>query len=258
MKRRSKQIVYGTSYIVFLLIILTVVYAIWLKPVPTCFDGILNQDEQGVDCGGICQKSCSLLSLRPVEIVSVDSVVVNNMNIAVVEIRNPNVEYGVGNFEYSLSVPNRFGEVMLLNDETFIYPGEIRYRVLIDVPIETLGGEIDSLPYKFSTSTLNWLRLDSFSKPKSQIRDVKTSFDTERNLLFIEGILKNENNFKISEAVLSGAIYDDDNLLIGASRTLIKDLEPVGERFFQIVVSVNANFDQSKVVAPKLRVEMMR
>lgn len=29
----------------------------------TCFDGIQNQDEQGIDCGGSCEKKCSFLTM---------------------------------------------------------------------------------------------------------------------------------------------------------------------------------------------------
>ena len=28
---------------------------------PTCFDGVKNQDEEGVDCGGVCKKGCGFL-----------------------------------------------------------------------------------------------------------------------------------------------------------------------------------------------------
>jgi len=32
-------------------------------PLETCFDGIKNQDERGVDCGGVCEKRCSVFTI---------------------------------------------------------------------------------------------------------------------------------------------------------------------------------------------------
>ena len=34
------------------------VYTVLFKVDPTCFDGKKNQDERGIDCGGVCALVC--------------------------------------------------------------------------------------------------------------------------------------------------------------------------------------------------------
>lgn len=29
----------------------------------TCFDGMMNQDEEGIDCGGVCEQRCSFFTI---------------------------------------------------------------------------------------------------------------------------------------------------------------------------------------------------
>ena len=52
----KKQLTY---FSVFLIIIIGAIVVFWLKATaPSCTDGKHNQDERGIDCGGICAKEC--------------------------------------------------------------------------------------------------------------------------------------------------------------------------------------------------------
>ncbi len=55
---RQRQLNYLTTVVAFLALVGLVIYFVY-KPVPTCFDGRQNQDEEGVDCGGVCSLACS-------------------------------------------------------------------------------------------------------------------------------------------------------------------------------------------------------
>ncbi|MEN9649059.1 MAG: hypothetical protein RL094_26 [Candidatus Parcubacteria bacterium] len=55
----KRQLAYATLVLVVLLIVIGLpVYFIYIQKQPTCFDKIKNQNEQGVDCGGVCQRAC--------------------------------------------------------------------------------------------------------------------------------------------------------------------------------------------------------
>ena len=48
------------TYLLFALVAVAgLIAAIWLNiTAPSCTDGKQNQDEQGIDCGGVCAKEC--------------------------------------------------------------------------------------------------------------------------------------------------------------------------------------------------------
>jgi len=59
----KKKIQYSIGFfVIFLLLVSYPVYSIinlFFSDTPTCFDGIQNQDERNVDCGGICAQMCA-------------------------------------------------------------------------------------------------------------------------------------------------------------------------------------------------------
>lgn len=72
--RFKRKLSYFLGLVIFILVIFLIFFFIY-KPQPTCFDGVKNQDEEGVDCGGSCVRVCSenafqfnFLWSRPVEI----------------------------------------------------------------------------------------------------------------------------------------------------------------------------------------------
>ena len=58
---------------------------------PTCFDGKQNQDESGVDCGGVCEKVCSFQAVKPNIIWSRSFKVSEGIYNAIAYIENPNI-----------------------------------------------------------------------------------------------------------------------------------------------------------------------
>ena len=84
----KKQLTY---LLIFLIVIVGIIFAVWLKiTVPSCTDGKQNQDEKGVDCGGVCSKEClgeikdlAILWSKPLKVAG------NNYDaVALVENRN--------------------------------------------------------------------------------------------------------------------------------------------------------------------------
>lgn len=72
---RHKITIVGTLTAIVLVIAAIFVYVKFIKHDPTCFDQKQNQDERGIDCGGVCSLMCSadvkpLLPLwtRPIKI----------------------------------------------------------------------------------------------------------------------------------------------------------------------------------------------
>jgi hypothetical protein len=51
-RQRKKIVIISIPILIILLIVLIRIF--YIKPAPTCADGIKNGNEQGIDCGGPC------------------------------------------------------------------------------------------------------------------------------------------------------------------------------------------------------------
>jgi hypothetical protein len=64
-ERFFKQIVFSILTVVVIFFIGLITFQI-VRPKPSCFDGIKNNTETGIDCGGKCQ-SCEIQTLTKLE-----------------------------------------------------------------------------------------------------------------------------------------------------------------------------------------------
>jgi hypothetical protein len=63
---RRRLIIVGTIVLVVLIVLVGAFYKTFLSKAPSCVDGIQNQGEQGIDCGGPCPYLCTALEESPV------------------------------------------------------------------------------------------------------------------------------------------------------------------------------------------------
>lgn len=79
---------------------------------PTCFDGIQNQNETGVDCGGLCELAC-VDSLNDLQILwtRIFELDTDTYDLAAL-VENPNRLAGVRDISYTFTVLDDAGEVV--------------------------------------------------------------------------------------------------------------------------------------------------
>lgn len=255
MNRGLKQLIYGALY---LLIIAGIVYIPTriFKAAPSCSDGILNQDEEGVDCGGSCQ-DCAILSLKP--IVVLPKVIQNPLNlnktILFTELRNPNAAYGASAFTYSVVFYGKNNEVLsTYSQDSLIYAGEVTYRtdLTLDVPFDQIT--------RVEGSSVNprWKSLAEMISPKTQVRDLQARFEDERGRLVITGIIKNDNAFDIRRAVIHALVSQTGGGVVGVSKAIVQDLTPLEDRAFEIFMPVPSGVNPEMLSRPTLYIEVVR
>ena len=118
-KRRWSYI----SILTFIILVLIVIPGFFtFYKSPTCFDGVQNEGEFGIDCGGPCQKLCQSAFL-PAKILWSDSEVIapGTYNLAAY-IQNPNI-YGVAvNVPYTFSFFDDQGVLITQVHGTMVSP----------------------------------------------------------------------------------------------------------------------------------------
>ena len=123
MTRQQKQIFYISAYFLIMVVVALLIYVVFLKPTPTCFDNKLNQNESGVDCGGLCI-SCELKS-DPIKLNSAAALEKKEVVIVFASLRNESVNFGSSNFQYNLALKDFSGQIIhQIDSASFIYPGQ--------------------------------------------------------------------------------------------------------------------------------------
>lgn len=138
------------------------------KPQPSCFDGKQNQNEEDVDCGGICTLACveevigNDLLVREITFIQTGE---SKYDI-VARIFNPNNDIGAGNFRYSLFLKDASDkEIARVSGSNFILPQETKSLLALNL-------EPTEVPVKavIELSDFEWQRLRGYqAKPELNI-----------------------------------------------------------------------------------------
>lgn len=98
---------------------------------PTCVDEIQNQNETGVDCGGVCSPCFS--TVQDLKIKKAEFVFGGNGTYdAVVRISNPNGNAGSPKFSYKAELKGEAGNVIdTKSGQSYIMPAEDKYIPMI-------------------------------------------------------------------------------------------------------------------------------
>lgn len=233
-RKGIKQLIYGSFYLVIIGLLSFGVYVLALRPAPSCFDKKQNQEETGVDCGGGCQP-CELNTLADVRSFPVRLLPApNNQTSALIEFQNPNAAYGAVPLRYRVLFLDGSGnEVGALDEQTYIYAGEIVFRVLPNTrtPFDRI------VKASVAQMVANWSSQAETPTPKIQARSQTVSLDAERtDRARIAFVLKNENAYAVRSVKVHAIIFNEFASLVGVSRTLVENLNPFEERSVEVVV----------------------
>ncbi len=123
----KRQLIYFLYVFGFFALIALILYLIY-KPVPNCFDKIQNQNESGVDCGGVCQLACER-EVLPLKVYWARPLYVADGSYdAMALVENENADLGTREINYTIYLYDK-GNLLLGKREgkTFVNAGEKFY-----------------------------------------------------------------------------------------------------------------------------------
>lgn len=246
MSRIIKQLIYGVFYSAILGGIAYGIYYLSVGLAPSCFDNRLNQGETEIDCGGPCV-SCELKNLKPL-LTSVEVFGIDGSTNVVIYLANPNLNYGAESFGYTLNFYNQSREkIFSLTKESFIYAAEAQ-KVLVEPNLRLDFSAISGKP-ELVLENFKWKPVAEFQEPKVQTRQVRS--EASDRLITVSGLLANRESFDLSRVVVSAVVYrklnENQNELVGISKTILQSLQSFEERSFKIPVPVNLLLKISEV-----------
>ena len=219
---RKKMGCFGMMAAAVLLILGYYAYKIFFTHVPTCFDNIQNQDEQGIDCGGICARFCPFQTKKIVPLWSQAFPIQNGVYSLVSYIQNQNSNAGIQkiNYEFRVYDSNNILAGDPVTGTTFIAPNQS--TAIFESPVST-GNRVPKNVFFSFTSDPVWEKTDmKYSVPQLTIANTKlTGADTLPKLSadVVNNTLFDYKNIEVV-AILHGA----DGNAVNASDTHIASL----------------------------------
>ncbi len=218
---RRKAIILG---IIILFILASVFYIFWnfFRPEPSCFDGIKNGDESGVDCGGSCTIVCQADIIKPITrwdprvfefLPGVWSVLVY------VENPNTNIDGSYVPYKFTFYDSNNLvikeiekATVLPKNKTVGIFEGNISFdkdkkpkKVVFEIGDDIVWKRNEKKSSSISINHTPLLRVDSAPR--------------------VEATVKNEEIYDLRKIEFVIAVFDSADNVIASSRTFLDEIK---------------------------------
>lgn len=232
-KGKFKRILIISVYILVALAIAGSFYYFSI-PKPTCYDNAQNQNEAGIDCGGVCLKKCEIVSQDKITVMEagfVESGVAGSYDIYA-EVHNPNQMFGSEKFEYTFIAKDATGqEIGSFSDSNFILPGETKYIVKNNFNINIAPASINVVIGKTT-----WVETSEFyEKPQLRVINKKYNLITS-GIEYAEafGLLKNDSLMDFAVINLEIILKNAEGKVVALNSTEMKVVKTGEGRDFRV------------------------
>ena len=212
---RRKSLYLGVSLTIILFIALGVTYAFFSR-LPSCTDGLRNGDEQGIDCGGVCEKLCRGEARAPTVLWSRAFEVAPGLYSAAAYLENPNAGAYARNARYVFKLFDD-NNVLIAERESAI---DLPTQRIISI-VETNIGTGSRIPVR---TFFEFIRDISWEKAPTapQVRVTGTIFDERSRRL--EASVVNEDMIDVTDINASAVLFDAEGTARAASKSKIARL----------------------------------
>jgi len=243
---RVKKVIYGFFYLFIFLVIFSLIFFNSLfKKEPTCFDGIKNQNEEDIDCGGVCvdcviKNSKNLIFEKNPKIFKSKN---NEILLSLVSIKNPNENLIAKPLYYKINFydqENKF--VDSLEGKVNIYPLELKYLTFRYMGSKYNIERISRL--EILIEKIEWVKEINFLVPNILLsEEPKISF--EDGNVVISGKISNESAFNGARVKIIGILEDKyrDPIFLGET---LSDFIGSNESYnFKVFIPQHLVFDKA-------------
>lgn len=214
----QRQLLYAGGFVVALMLACVGVWFLFFYHPATCSDGLVNQDELGVDCGGVCPTLCEAPRVSALWSRAVP--VARGVYHAAALVRNPEADAGTTLLPYAFQL---FDDKNILIAERRgvmnINPGE---TVPLFEPNIITGERIPARTFVTFGNAV-WVRMNRTQDP---VRI--TSRELDQNTLTLTAHLENTTALPVRSIVVTAFLYDSSEVLVAASQTVVPSIPARG------------------------------
>ncbi len=230
--RSQKKLVFGAIYGV---LFLCVVYLLYLpfKPPETCTDGKKNQNETGIDCGGVCGACVVEPILENIQVVETAWVFAGKGNEydIVGKISNPNNDYGASSVPYTFRILDASGGVLAEYQGTsFILPKETKYIVETGLALPSKPSRVEMV-----LKDVAWEKFAGY-KERPALDVYNRSFERTSGINFgvAKGLVVNNSPFDFTNIGIVVVLRDGNGKVVALHKTDTQTLRSGQQRDFTL------------------------
>ena len=214
---RRRKMIYISGIILVFLLVVVLPTDIHLYKAPTCFDGKMNGDEQGIDCGGSCALLCPA-QYAPLNVLwSRFSKVSDGDYNVLAYIENPNINASAANLSYIFKLYDKNG--VLLKERTgYTFAPPNKVMAVFEAEMQT-GNQIPARVNFAFTSNALWLK--QISNETSGLSISQSVLERTDSAPRLTAILSNMTSSSINNIEAIAIIYNADGNTIAFSRTIV-------------------------------------
>jgi hypothetical protein len=228
-RRTTKQIIIALIFFLILSGFGFLVYS-FTKPAPSCADGIRNQGEEDIDCGGPCD-SCELVHIKEIDILWVKVVSgQDNFYDLAAKIKNPNQNYGSGQASYQFELYDSQDNLIAeYPGTTYILPNQTKYLLKVKAESNRPVKQV-----KFSFGQIEWEKPEDYQPPQLSIqqKEYRLLGDEEPGFAQLRAVLINKTNFDFDKIDIDILLFDSSSRLLAVNTNEIRTLLAGQERDF--------------------------
>lgn len=204
------------------------------KPQVSCTDGIRNQGEQKVDCGGPCA-ACKNTRLQDMEILSYRMLEAGGAYDAVAQVRNANSAHGARALAYAFrfydAQKNMFAEQV---GSAYVLAGQTRYIIESDIALPRTPAFVSfaimpGLVWDAQDVPTEQAVLPVFSKKFEKLSPPAIGFAK------VSGIVENKKDHTFSLVDVQVVLVDKDAQPIAVGKTQLDNLRFGESRSFTVL-----------------------
>lgn len=218
-----RRLIYGGTLVVIVLAVLAWLIFAFSYKAPTCFDGLQNGKEQGIDCGGSCERLCPSAFLAPrVAWTSYEALSIGYYNAAAYII-NPNNDAEALRVPYHIVLYDINGEQIVdMPGFVNIPPHRNTLAFLGPIPV---GKRIATKAFFEFTGSPDW-RKKSDTLGTLAIGEKKYTEDDLGSSLVVT--LRNTSVKPIGKMSVYVVLSDAASNIIGFSKTIVDSISGLG------------------------------
>jgi len=194
-----------------------VVFFATLYKAPSCTDGVQNQNESGIDCGGPCSYLCTALEQPPTVLFTkaISNGTERTDIVALVENKNANAAAKSVPYKVQLYGADRV-LIREISGTLDLPPGA---TVPVFLPNISSGKQVVSSAFFSITSSPKWFAVTTDSRIMPRVSNVRQSgtMETPR----IEAILTNESVMVLTNVRAVVLVRSEQGSVIAASATIV-------------------------------------
>ena len=197
---------------------------------PTCFDGIKNGGEAGIDCGGKCPLLCQTDTLPPLSLWQRFFRVGLGIYNVVAYVENPNLYSGSENLSYVFRLYDEKNVMIAERKGSTFFPPK-KVTPIFETGIMT--GERVPIRVTFNiTEALKWKSYKGKEEPLIKVKSQRLDIESKTPRLFVT--LENTSRVSLSNVEVVAILFGFDGNALAASKTVLDTLgrESLGDLAF--------------------------